>query len=322
MKYHILRNGTDPVRDSIAAEISAELANHNFSEASAEEDLKFIFNLTDFIDPRAVHRKKQSEFVVSLVAMPDGEVEDLRFLCYNTLIKTLSNFLICIKPNGTQKPVVYCITPEAGFYHFTYSPEGVWEAMRPIVGAHFVINNRISYSLPSAYLQTEITEQLGHYGGVLDSLGVLPTPFNLHQVLTQESIDHVYELFKLKGLSYGNLSARERIPELGTNTFWMTARGVDKAHLKGVGKDILLVTGYDAEAGEVLVSVPPDGSPSIRVSVDAIEHTLIYQTFPEVGPSFMYRVDEQCSLHAPKCPLRHPRIGAGRGGDAQNNPSS
>ncbi len=282
MKYTILKNGTDPLRDRIAAEMTTELARHDFEQASANEKLNFIFNLTNFDHPQAVHRKAQSEFVVSLAALTD-DVDDLRSLCYNTLIKTLSNFVMCIKQNGSVQPEIYCITPEAGFYHFTYSPEKTWEVMRPIVTAHFVIDNRINTDLPPACFKTKITEQLRHYGTVLDQLGLLPAPFDLHQLLTQENLDHVYHLFKVKGLSYGNLSAREPVPEFGPNTFWMTARGVDKAHLQGAGQDILLVTGYDAETGEILASMPPGGNPRIRVSVDAIEHTMIYQNFPEVG---------------------------------------
>lgn len=282
MKYTILKNGSNPVRDRIATEMTAELAKHDFEQASAHDKLNFIFNLTSFDQPKAVHRKAQNEFVVSLVALP-GEVDDLRFLCYNTLVKTLSNFLLCVKQNGNPTPEIYCITPEAGFYHFTYAPKKVWKAMQPIVGAHFVINNRISADLSPKYFKTEITEQLRHYGGVLDSLGVLPAPFDLRQVLSQENLDHLYRIFKVIGVSYGNLSARERIPEYGRDTFWMTARGVDKAHLKGPGQDLLLVTGYDVETSEILASMPPDGDSRIRVSVDAIEHMLIYQAFPEVG---------------------------------------
>jgi ribulose-5-phosphate 4-epimerase/fuculose-1-phosphate aldolase len=63
----------------------------------------------------------------------------------------------------------------------------------------------------------------------------------------------------------------------------MTARGVDKSNLKGIGKDMLLVKGFDKESGEMLVSVPPGYDPRIRVSVDAIEHYLIYREFPETG---------------------------------------
>ena len=155
--------------------------------------------------------------------------------------------------------------------------------MLPVINARMMINNRLSTDLPPAYYKTGVTEKLIYFGGVLDSLGVLPAPFPLNDLLSQEDIDHLYRLFKVKGLSYGNLSARENIPEIGTNTFWMTARGVDKAHLKGPGEDMLLVKGYDRDTGEILVSVPPEHNPRMRVSVDAIEHTLIYETFPEVG---------------------------------------
>ena len=63
----------------------------------------------------------------------------------------------------------------------------------------------------------------------------------------------------------------------------MTARGSDKAHLKKVGYDILLVSGYDSAVQQMKVSVPPDHDPRVRVSVDAIEHYMIYSTFPKVG---------------------------------------
>lgn len=282
MKYTIIQKGNDPLRDQIANELKAELVNHDFQLGADTDEVTFILNLVDSEHPKVVRRKAQNEFVVSLISLP-AEVDDLRFFCYNTLIRTLSNLVLCIKPNGTPNPDIYCITPESGFYHFSFSPEKMWEAMRPIVSAHFVIDNRISFDLPQAYVKTEITAQLQRYGVVLDQLGLLPAPFDLRKFLTQENLDHVYRLFKLTGLSYGNLSARESIPGFNPDTFWMTARGVNKARLKGVGQDIMLVTGYDAESGEILASIPSDGKPRIRVSVDAIEHTMIYQEFPDVG---------------------------------------
>jgi len=70
--------------------------------------------------------------------------------------------------------------------------------------------------------------------------------------------------------------------QAGTS-YWMTARGVDKSNLKGPGKDILLVKGYDKGTGEMLISVPEEYDPRIRVSVDAIEHYMIYREFPGTG---------------------------------------
>jgi ribulose-5-phosphate 4-epimerase/fuculose-1-phosphate aldolase len=282
MKFAINYNGSVPLRDRIVREIMAELGNHAHVLTSMSNELNFIINLTTFDNPRAVLRKAQNEFVISLTTL-SNELESHRSFCYTLLVKTLSNLLLCIKENSHDAPEIYCLTPEAGYYHFTYSPGKMYECMLPVINARMMINNRLSADLPAAYYETEVTEKLKYFGVVLDSLGALPAPFPLTDLLSQENIDHLYRLFKVKGLSYGNLSARENIPEIGTNTFWMTARGVDKAHLKGPGEDILLVKGYDTETGEIMVSVPTEHNPRMRVSVDAIEHTLIYQAFPEVG---------------------------------------
>ena len=282
MKYAILHTGQDLNRDRIESELTAELTVRGYTPATLADDIKFILNFTRFDDPPAVRRKSQHEFVVSIAVLSE-EADDLRYLCYNTLIQTLSNLVICIQKRTGNAPEVYCITPEVGFYHFRYSPQRLLEAMKPVIGAHFVIDNRIRYDLPEKYSATPFAQKLRQYGAALDTMGVLPTPFPLAEVLSPENIDHLYDLFNIKGLSYGNLSVRERIPEVGPNTFWMTARGADKAHLKGIGQDILLVEGYDVAAGEILVRLPPGSNPGIRVSVDAIEHVMIYEAFPEVG---------------------------------------
>ena len=62
----------------------------------------------------------------------------------------------------------------------------------------------------------------------------------------------------------------------------MSASGVDKSSLREIGRDILLVKGYDAARDAMILSVPPDVKPR-RVSVDAIEHWMIYREHPEVG---------------------------------------
>ena len=62
----------------------------------------------------------------------------------------------------------------------------------------------------------------------------------------------------------------------------MSASGVDKSKLEDVGRDILMVKDFDDERGMIVLSVPPGIEPR-RVSVDAIEHWMIYQAHPEVG---------------------------------------
>ena len=62
----------------------------------------------------------------------------------------------------------------------------------------------------------------------------------------------------------------------------MSASGVDKSELETIGRDILLVSDYDEPNAQIVLSVPPMIEPR-RVSVDAIEHWMIYQAHPEVG---------------------------------------
>lgn len=62
----------------------------------------------------------------------------------------------------------------------------------------------------------------------------------------------------------------------------MSASGVDKSNMKAVGRDILMVRGFDPERNVMLLSVPPNVTPR-RVSVDAIEHWMIYTEHPQVG---------------------------------------
>jgi ribulose-5-phosphate 4-epimerase/fuculose-1-phosphate aldolase len=99
----------------------------------------------------------------------------------------------------------------------------------------------------------------------------------MHEVLPERDIKHIRRLYGLGGLSYGNISARK-----DAETFWMSASGVDKSNLREVGRDILLVRDYDPEDNAMILSVPPEIEPR-RVSVDAIEHWMIYREHPEVG---------------------------------------
>jgi ribulose-5-phosphate 4-epimerase/fuculose-1-phosphate aldolase len=62
----------------------------------------------------------------------------------------------------------------------------------------------------------------------------------------------------------------------------MSASGVDKSKLERVGQDMLVVSGYDEPNARIVLSVPPGIEPR-RVSVDAIEHWMIYRAHPDVG---------------------------------------
>lgn len=293
MKFAVIKNDSSRERDAIAEGIVGACLAHGHELGAPENGVRFVLNLTDTDSPRSFRRRAQSVFVFSLVALgrPPGSEKELRSLCYATLVRTLSNVLLCAVPkdppaaDGSGPAYdMYFTTPEAGFYHLGFDPERVYERLIPIAGARFAIANRFSEDLPERFWRTSpVVERIKRGGNELDELGVLPAPFSFRDILSEGSIRHIYKLFEMRSLSYGNLSAREPVPELGETTFWMTARGVDKAHISRIGWDILLVKGFDNEAVQALVSVPPEHDPRARVSVDAVEHELIYRTFPGVG---------------------------------------
>ncbi len=290
MKFSVIKHGVNPLRDKIADRIAQKFIEHGHEVASPESDIQFVLNLIDVDDPKFFRRRSQAIFVFSLITIKKP-VENMRSVSYTTLVRSLSNMVLSVVPaNGRASASpetnseVYFTTPETGFFHHPFDPEYVYQQIMPIAGSHFAMRNVLNPDLPARYWNTSpVVEELKKFGKELDRLGVLPSPFPLREVLSEEDIKQIYDLFEMKGLSWGNLSAREPVREFGNATFWMSARGVNKAKLSSVGKDILLVKGFDYDRGQALVSVPPDHDPKARVSVDTVEHALLYRTYPDIG---------------------------------------
>jgi len=264
--------------------LTEEITKKGNELVSSAENSNFVLNIIDLESPKAFRRKSQEEMVVS-IALLKNPVSDLRASCYVALVKSISNILFCISlQEGRENPKAFSITPEVGFTEFNYDPDNMYKYMYPVISSHFVLKNKLFDDL--ILEENEIipeVEDLKAFGRELHDLGVLPAPFPLIEFLDKDLIDQLYRLYQIKGLSYGNLSIRNVNHNIEGTSYWMTARGVDKSNLKGIGKDMLLVKGYDKESGEMLVSVPLEHDPRIRVSVDAIEHYMIYREFPKTG---------------------------------------
>lgn len=265
-------------------ELVKEITQKGHRQISGDEPSDFVLNLIDIESPKAFRRKDEEEKVIS-VALIRENLSDLKSICYAALVRTLSNMMFCIVMPGAQGEIKgYSITPEVGFTEFDYTPERMFSYMYPIVSSHFVLRNRIADNLDLEENEKipEIENIISH-AKELDELGALPAPFPISDFLDQATIDHLFRLYQIRGLSYGNLSIRNVSIKSRTTSFWMTARGVDKSKLRGAGQDILLVNGYDDGRNEMLVSVPGEHNPKIRVSVDAVEHFLIYREFQGTG---------------------------------------
>jgi len=254
---------------------------HTFDE---DPDLaSLVVNFVDPQRPRPFRRKAQAVFVVTVtdVDPPFGGPMEKG---YPLLVRTLCNLLIGLVDEGHTVPTAHFVTPEQG--HFAVEgnedPEAymraVYERIRPLATSRLVLSNVYDPDLEEdLWTGDEITAAISRAGKKLEELNLLPTPFPMEKYLTERDQRHIKLLYGVGGLSYGNLSAR-----LDEDRFWMSASGVDKSDLKEVGRDILLVKGYDPDQNAMILSVPPNVEPR-RVSVDAIEHWMVYQEHPEVG---------------------------------------
>jgi ribulose-5-phosphate 4-epimerase/fuculose-1-phosphate aldolase len=286
MKFTVIRNSSDPLSEQLADELTRVFVAEGHVFSPTRDGIQFALNLTSLDAPKAYLRRSQSVFVFSIVTAHNGEY-DLRSRCYTGLVQSLSNLFLCVVPsddNGSGSSRVYFTTPEAGYYDIPFDAYQVYKRLLPIAGAHFATANIFATDLPVRFYESSpVIEKIKLYGKELEHMGVLPTPFPLREILSESAMRHLYKIYGITGASYGNLSAREEIPELGSTTFWMTGRGIDKADIRQVGKDLLLVKGFDHTNGAALLSMPEGFDPRARVSVDAVEHELIYSTFPDVG---------------------------------------
>jgi hypothetical protein len=259
------------------------MVQHGHAYVEDPESASLVVNFWVGDRPRPFRRRSNAVFLagVTEVAAP---FDNHMVSGYPLLIRSLSNLFIALVPNGADSPDVHFVTPEQGHGFVPGASdreeyfEQVYWRMHPLASSRLVIENRFDPDLPEELWEgDEITESISRAGRHLDDLDLLPAPFPMHDVLPERDVKHLKRLYGLGGLSYGNVSAR-----LDEKNFWMSASGVDKSKLKVVGRDILLVKDYDEPNNLMALSVPPNVEPR-RVSVDAIEHWMIYREHPEVG---------------------------------------
>jgi ribulose-5-phosphate 4-epimerase/fuculose-1-phosphate aldolase len=240
------------------------------------EHPRAVLNFIRAEKPIPYRRKAQGTMVVSFLELPQMPAHPIASL-YGYLVRALSNMLVVYVPGQGA----YFLTLELGQYHEPEGPgfaERVSERIHPIASSVLVVNNHFEPDLePELWQGDALTQSLSAAGRKLAEWDLLPAAFPIEEILPPEDFRHVKRLYGIGGLSYGNLSVRK-----DGRRFWMSASGVDKANLREVGRDILMVTDYDAEQNAMRLSVPPGLEPR-RVSVDAIEHWMIYREHPQVG---------------------------------------
>src|SRR6476661_1985543 len=272
-KYAIWGTSTSPSHEKWVRAVGRAFEADGFELVDDHADADFVLNMFDTADPKAFRRSSRGTYSASFYEL-DEVPEDVLRTSYPNLVRTLANVVVLHVPGEG----VWFTTMERGTYKISDDPREVFERLAPLEKSKLVIDNEFVADLePELWDGDEVTADIGAAGKRMQELDLLPAPFPVHEYLGERDLRHVMRLYQVGGLSYGNLSARK-----DANRFWMSASGVDKSQLEVACRDILLVTGYDEPNAKMLISVPPGIEPR-RVSVDAIEHWMIYQAHPDVG---------------------------------------
>lgn len=246
------------------------------------EDVQLVLHFVNPHKPRHFRRRGKGIFVVT-VTENDETTDSILHTAYPILIRSLGNMMIYLdrSAEGTE---TYFVTLEQGCYPVLGQAgedayfQQIFERLQPLATSQLVIDNTFHPDLPTSLWEgDDVTRSISHAGKKLDDLNLLPAPFPIDELLPPHELRHIQRLYGIGGLSYGNLSARRQ-----ENQFWMSASGVNKGNLQEIGRDILLVTGFDEKRPAIEISVPKHIRPK-RASVDAIEHWMIYTEHPEVG---------------------------------------
>ncbi len=270
----VIARALPPSLSALCDQLDSELRGRGWTRVEDPDDAKLVLNLVDAEQPRPFRRHARGTYAATLYDAPvDGP--SIIETSYPLLVRSLANIVLAHTGDA-----VWFTTMERGTYRAsgTSLATAVLDRLLPLATARLVIENDFRRDLePDLWDGDAHTAEIQLAGARIDELGLLPAPFPIDDLLDARDLRHVKRLYGIGGLSYGNLSARK-----DARRFWMSASGVDKSKLAEPGRDILLVSDYDVARGVIVLSVPPDADPR-RVSVDAIEHWMIYQAHPDIG---------------------------------------
>jgi ribulose-5-phosphate 4-epimerase/fuculose-1-phosphate aldolase len=270
----------DPALDAFRAQFRTEWERRGYGwDAADQPAAEVVFNFINPDKPKPFRRRQRSTYVTIVHALTEVPDDVLRYE-YPLMVRGLANLGMLVVPGEG----CHFVTPERGFYSVPDPGDidrwtsDIVDRVTPLATSRLVIDNRFDDDLePELWDGDELTAGLFDAGRRLDALGLLPAPFPLEDLVDEKELRAIKRIYGIGGLSYGNLSVRK-----DETRFWMSASGVDKSNLTTVGKDILMVKSYEEATGTMVLSVPKGIEPN-RVSVDAIEHWMIYQEHPDVN---------------------------------------
>ncbi len=282
MKFAFHGSPQDSCMATFAKRLAAAMQESGHELSEPVPGVGLVFSHVDPEHIRPFRRHAQATYIIALLRLPEHPDDFLR-AAYPYMIRSLANLLIAVVGPEAEEET-YFLTLERGYYRIApqldpaVHVQEVVSRLTPLATSHLIIDNVFDPDLePELWQGDGHTAELGRAGEILDAWNLLPAPFPMQEILSPDDFRHVQRLYQIGGLSYGNLSQRR-----DRHRYWMSASGVNKAHLHDVGQEILMVKDFDEGQKAMRLSVPPEIKPR-RVSVDAIEHFKIYREHPQVG---------------------------------------
>lgn len=271
----------EPVRERFAASEQYELLGDDSTEP-ADVVLAFMPDGDD-IDKLGIERRTYQDFVGIFFLGEPTESDAQRVVrSYEIGLRCMANLAgyTEVTGDGAKDYRMTLITPERG-HELLEGGEGdadwLFDLLEQRSDVTYIDENIVHPDLPEELREgTEVTRKMQEMARRLDDLDLVPSAVALDG-LSERARRRFFKVLGQKQVSYGNMSARH-----DDTMFWMTGRGVNKAKLDIIGRDILLVSAFDPQAREVHITVPP-GFDESRVSIDSSIHATIYREFPEIG---------------------------------------
>jgi ribulose-5-phosphate 4-epimerase/fuculose-1-phosphate aldolase len=285
----MLRTGSHPVLDGLFAPVRrrfAESLQYQLLDDDSTEPADVILAFLpdgDDIDQLGIERRTYQDFVGIFFIADAAESDAQRVVrSYEVGLRCMANLAgyTEITGDGPQDYRMTLITPERGHEVLTGSDDAadwLFDLLLQRSDVTYIDENIIHSDLPEdLHDGTDVTRKMREMARRLDDLNLVPSAVVLDG-LSERARRRFFKVLGQKQVSYGNMSARH-----AGDVFWMTGRGVNKAKLDVIGKDILLVSKFDPDAREVHITVPP-GFEDSRASIDSSIHAAIYREFAEIG---------------------------------------
>lgn len=270
----------EPLRRQFAAASQYRLLDEG--AGAADVVLAFLPDPED-LDQLAIERRSYQDFIgIFFIGSPADSEAQRVVRAYELGLRVMANLAgyIELSGDGPHDYEMTLITPERGHELVAGSSSAADELFDTLVRRSDVtyVDENVVHTDLSAELAkgTHVTRKMQEIAKRLDALDLVPSAVSL-EGLSDRARRRFFKVLGLKQVSYGNMSARHQGKD-----FWMTGRGVDKANLEVIGRDLILVIGFDSEAGQVHLRVPP-GFDDARVSIDSSIHAAIYDAFPAIG---------------------------------------